>query len=287
MKPLQDSTVLTRAEPLSLGHLGQLRSLLAELRQPFSEYSLANLYLFRERHDYRLVDEPSPYLLGVTYDGEEHALPLTDLDDALLESMLDRADCIYPLEPDRAGALQRKGLYSYWNDDDSDYLYRADYLAVLKGARKKLSQARNFELGAAPALEPIASGNLADVKSVLAGWLADVGRREEETDYGNCIEALEAREQLGLSGILARTGGGEPVGFLLSGEDRRGGVIVHFAKGRREYDGVYPWMFSRHAAMLGDCLVNFEQDLGNAGFARSKRALAPMGKLVKYRVRRK
>lgn len=284
---LQDNAAIPGAEHLSLRHLRQLRLLLDELVRPFSEYSLANLYLFRGQHDYRLVGAPSPYLLGVTYDGEQYALPLTDLDEALLESMLDRADCIYPLERRQAEALQRKGLCFYWNDDDSDYLYRAVDLATLKGARKKLAQARRFELETAPRLESITDGNVANVKLVLAGWLADVGRREDETDYRNCIEALDTREQLGLSGVLARTEGGEPVGFLLSGEDRCGGVIVHFAKGRRKFDGVYPWMFSRFAATAGNCLINFEQDLGNPGFARSKKALAPLAKLVKYRVRRK
>ena len=286
MRFTANSETASPGEPLALHHLDRLRALLGNLRKPFSEYSLANLYLFREQHDYRFVEEPMPHLLGRTYDNQRHALPLTELDNALIEQLLDHAGCIYPLESESAETLTHGGLSCTWNEDDSDYLYRAADLAELKGARKKLSQARQFERSMHPRLESIDAENMADVKVVLSGWLADVGRRSENTDFDHCMDALMLRECLGLSGVLVRTSDGEPVGFLLSGDDLCGGTIVHFAKGRRGSEGVYPWMFASYASMLGDRLLNFEQDLGNAGFAQSKKALAPIGKLVKYRVGR-
>ena len=114
--------------------------------------------------------------------------------------------------------------------------------------------------------------------------LADVGRAPAATDYHECREALAWRAALRLEGWMAVLGSGEPVAFLLAGPEVAGTRIVHFAKGRRAHAGAYPWLFAQFAAVCGAARLNFEQDLGNPGFAQAKRALAPAGQLRKYRL---
>lgn len=264
--------------------LARLAAWLARPQRRPSEYSLANLYLYRERHGYRLVENPIPHLLGVTYDGERHALPLAPLDDDGVAAMLlDSADCLFPLEQAEAEALAgRLGLVIDWRDDDSDYLYDASHLARLDGAKPKRAQARAFEEQTAPELAELDKDA---ALAVLEGWLTDVGKSSQDTDFDECREAIALGKELGLSGymtIVAR----EPVAFLLAGPSANGTRIVHFAKGRRAFAGAYPWMFARFAAICGAERLNFEQDLGKPGFAQAKRALAPVAQLRKYRVRR-
>ena len=112
-----------------------------------SEYSFANLYLFRRAHDYRFVDGDLPYVYGSTNEGRRHVMPLTSV------------------EPDMVGQLQ-------------------------------------------------------------------------------------------------------PGNILTS----------------RVLTGCYPWLSSRYAAASGVARFNFEQDLGETGFRRAKRASAPIGQLHKYRI---
>ena len=267
--------------PLSLGMRERIEGLIAPLRSPLSEYGFANLWLFRDRHDYRFVDGDLPHLTGRTYDGERHAMPLVSLDAESAARLLDGVDCLYPLGDD---ALARAGFDVRWNDDDADYVYRADALAKLEGAKAKRAQARAFEVEQAPVAAPLSDVNLDSARAVLDGWFADVGRGPDDTDLDACREALALREALGLDGLLVTTGAGEPAAFLLAGTNADGSRVVHFAKGRRVHAGAYPWMFARFAATCGAAIVNFEQDLGKPGFAQAKRALAPMGQLRKYRL---
>ncbi|RVT94481.1 DUF2156 domain-containing protein [Sphingomonas crocodyli] len=266
--------------PLSLDMRERIEALIAPLRSPLSEYGFANLWLFRDRHDYRFVDGDLPHITGRTYDGERHAMPLVSIDAEGAARLLDGVDCLYPLSDD---ALAQAGFDVRWNDDDADYVYRAEALAKLDGAKAKRAQARAFEAEQAPVAEPLSDANLVSARTVLDGWLADVGRDPDMTDLDACREALARREALGLDGLLVTTGAGEPAAFLLAGTNADGSRVVHFAKGRRVHAGAYPWMFARFAATCGAAIVNFEQDLGKPGFAQAKRALAPMGQLRKYR----
>jgi len=277
--------ILEGASPLTPTLLPQLQQLIAATGERLSEYSAANLYLYRGRHHYRFHSEPAPHVTGRTYDGVRHALPLALLDRDGAEALLDAVDCIGPVGDPALAA--RLGLALGWNDDDSDYVYAAERLAILDGAKAKRSQARAFEEEEVrPRLLPIDPDDIGDALTVLAGWSEDVGKGEGDTDLAECREALALMAPLGLEGWLVEIAGAAPVAFLLAGRGADGSHIVHFAKGRRAYAGAYPWMFARFAARVGTGWINFEQDLGKPGFAQAKRAFAPAQRLRKYRLRR-
>lgn len=269
--------------PIERADLHRLATLLDAAPRGPSEYSLANLVLYRARHDYRLVEGPSPFVLGRTYDGATHALPLCALDLAAADRLLDHASCIYPLEEAEAQTLCAGGAFRIEaREADADYLYDARRLTGLTGAGAKRAQAAKFE-ALAPRLAPF---DAAPAREVLAGWVADAGRGPDHADAHECAEAITRRSELLLEGVCVFVDD-VPAAFLLAGPERAGGErTVHFAKGRRAHDGVYPWMFARFAAHCGVARLNFEQDLGNPGLAQSKRALAPMGRLNKFRLGR-
>ena len=279
----------SRGEPLGLDHQALLAPLIAASGSPLSEYSFANLFLFREAHAYRVVTEPFVHVLGVTYDGLRHAMPLAPLaalDRGTVDVLLDHADGLYPMAEADLAAAGELGLVARAHDADSDYLYDSMRLSTFRGRaiRRKRSQAMGFWLTMKPVAAPIDDGSAAGAAAVLDGWLADVDRAAADTDHAACRAALAHRAELALEGILVSSGDGEPLGFLLAGILPDGSKAVHFAKGRRAHAGVYPWMFACFAARSGVARLNFEQDLGKPGFARAKQAFDPVARLAKYRL---
>ena len=269
--------------PLGLEHLQRLAALLAATPRRPSEYSLANLYLYRDRHDYRVGEGPCPFVRGRTYDGERHVMPLGPLDHGIAAALLEEGDCIFPLDEAEARLLISEGALAMDQEEaDADYVYATARLARLDGAKAKRSQASAFA-ALSPEIVPF-DGALA--RKVLAVWTEQVGRGGDHADARECAEALEQGEALALEGMAVSIRG-EPVAFLLAGPERGGERTVHFAKARRDLVGAYPWMFAQFAAIAGVEQLNFEQDLGNPGLAQAKRALSPIDRRKKYRIRRR
>jgi len=274
-----------RGEPIELRHQKRLAPLLAASGSAFSEYTFANLYLFRHRHRYRFVDGARPFLLGRTYDGETHALPLRPLDVIAASELLRYASCVYPVGEEGPNLALAAGLECSWNPDDSDYVYDAERLARLDGAKAKRQQARRFAEAYDPIWATIDANNLHLARAVVDGWFEDAAKAEDDTDLAACLEALDLQARLGLRGRIVLDRDGVPVAFLLASLGPMGSMIIHFAKGRRSHAGAYPWMFARVAKERAGGLLNFEQDLGNPRFAQAKRALNPIGRLAKHRLR--
>ncbi len=255
----------------------------ATLGSCFSELCAANLYLFRDAHAYRLSLGAIPYVEGTTYDGLLHAAPLVPLDDdALVDFSRQIGRALYPMSP-------KAGWASTFNPDDSDYIFRAKDLISYAGACRKAARnmRRRFRGDFRPRDEPFTpSRHLPDALAILDAWLADVARPLANTDYTACREAIALVEPLGLIGLVTYTSAGDPAGFVLASALGDGSAAVHFAKGKREYPGVFPHLFSRFAEMYGDRFdrLNFEQDLGKPGFRQAKRSHGPSGQLHKYRL---
>ena len=269
-------------EPLGFGHRARLQRLLRRTPRSPSEYALANLLGYRGRHNYRLIDGQEPCLLGVTYDGECHALPLCPLDAGSAARMLGHADCIYPLAEEEAQRLAAGSVFRI--DDcgaDADYVYDCAALSRLTGAKTRRAQAAAFA-----ALGPrLAAFAPAQARELLRGWLDQAGRGPDHADAHECGEAIERFADIELDGVTVLLGN-KPMGFLLASPESDDERVVHFAKGRRDVVGVYPWMFAQFAAIAGASRLNFEQDLGLPGLAQAKQALAPMERRRKFRLRK-
>ncbi|MBF9033336.1 hypothetical protein HKCCE2091_03715 [Rhodobacterales bacterium HKCCE2091] len=283
MQPmLREPTEIATGEPLELGHRAEIEPLLARSAAgpSTSERSFANLFLFRRAHGYRFLRDPVPGLLGATYDGRAHAMPLCPLDEAL--PLLDFAEFLYPVD-EATLAQGSRGWRRRHEDADSDYLYDTAALARLPSDRR--AQAERFETGQAPSIEIDPVGFEVEALAVLERWEVEVGKPAAHTDADECREAISLGNEIGLQAVLVRAGDvGAACGFLLASDLPDGSRAVHFAKATRSLPGVYPWMFSRYARMSGCRVLNFEQDLGMEGLRRAKLALGPSGRLVKYRL---
>ncbi|MDG6079840.1 DUF2156 domain-containing protein [Erythrobacter litoralis] len=282
--PIAHPSTETLGRALTLSDAGAISAALEIGPFAPAEYSFANLWLFRNRHDYRLVEDGLPHIRGITYDGEVHALPLEKPSGDNFRALLSTGvDCIFPVGDAVSQLVEELGLRCDHRDADSDYWYDAAAMAQLSGAKARRSQARQFETTLAPEFEDWSDHCVTEALQVLEGWSEDVGRPADRTDIAECREALDLTGELGLEGCLVKVSG-EAVAFLLS-SGTRDTRIVHFAKGRRQYSAAYPWMFSQYAGRSGAQWINFEQDLGNPGLAQSKRAYVPAKRQSKWRLR--
>jgi len=269
-------------------HLGALR--VAQGAGTPSEYAFANLYLFRHAHAYRYVPGQYPRILGTTYDGARHVLPLFDprhASDEILREVLAGQDCLYPVT---TAVLAEMGPSRFaWEDrqDDDDYVYSADnfrhYRGELLGKKKNLMR----QLLSAHAMEvrPLSDATLADAGAVQGAWMAAKDKRPGEADDGACREALARHRQFGLDGLVYYADG-VAVGFLIAQRLGPGLAVMRFAKGCDTHKGIYQYMFHHYCVGEADLeWLNFEQDLGLSNFRQSKRSYQPTTMLRKLRVR--
>jgi hypothetical protein len=250
-----------------------------------SEYCFANIYLFRGRHAYRIIDDPVPHLRGTTYDGVVHALPLITLDQSILSGLVQSGiNCIYPLYSELPDGIEASGWRTDFVEADSDYWYDGAAMAQMRFSKARRAQGLAFAAAFQPRFECWSAAAAAEAYTLLKGWLADVGRAAQDSDFYECGEAILRAADLGLEGALVRTGQGEAAAFLLASRRDNGVRVIHFAKGRRAYAGSYPWLFAHYARDSGARLLNFEQDLGIAGLAQSKRSYRPIALREKWRL---
>lgn len=286
---------LRSGEPLSLAHQRVLTAALQGVRgleppgQALSDLSFANLYLFRQVHDYRYRPGPWPCLSGRSYDGAAHLLPLFDLRRApvsALRELLHGAACFFPLSATQVQGLDPAVFEWSASRDDADYLYPAGQFRHYRGTA--LNKKRNLvsQLHAAHALsaQPYDASCAAAARTVLADWMAAKGKAPGQADEVACLQALELAQALGLQGFLYRADG-EAAGFVLAQPLAPGVWAVRFAKGLARLKGIYQHMFQHLCLARPDVQwLNFEQDLGIASLRKTKLSYQPALLLAKYRV---
>lgn len=283
---------------LSIDLQARIEPALALLRegsgaQCLSDFVFSNLYLFREAHDYRFVPGERPAISGRAYDGTRHLMPLFDLvatPVADLRTLLAGHDCFYPVASEVTARLAPGHFALTQSADDADYLYAASNFANYPGRAlaKKRNQVRQFLAAHTPRSQPFMAGMADAALAVLQGWMQHKGKGAGDADEAACREAIAHAERFHLEGFV-HFADGLPIGFLLAQELQPGVFVMRFAKGLDSHVGIYPYMFQHFCRAFARPVewLNFEQDMGLAGFRRSKQSYQPAALLPKWRVRLK
>jgi hypothetical protein len=277
-------------EALECSHLNELAPLIRRLASSISEYSFANLFLFRKQHDYKLLRCNSfIFLQGVTYDGVRYLMPFAPLEEIGLPTLKELMACgfaLFPIPEEELGIFSDTFTVTS-NESDSDYIYKREKIELLPGRylHKKRNLIKQYRTLYEHRQAEFTSDLADDAIKVLDEWFLLGGQPIEKTDYIPCSEAIKYSSYFNLSGMIFYAND-IPAGFLLGEELNERMFVIHFAKGVTNFKGIYPYMYSTFAAELPKnyVLLNFEQDLGKETLRQAKSTYLADDMLVKYRV---
>lgn len=281
-------------EKLELKHASSIGQKLKLIPTALSEYCFPNLYLFREKHEYRVLSfGNNHYISGLSYNKERYIMPLEDMENSaeeyrkVLIDLLEEYDCIFPIPEKWLHLFPESDFKREYIDDDSEYIYNREKLAEYPG--RKLSKKRNlvnqFLANNEPEIKPVNNCNKPHIIELLELWQSRSEQEMGSSDYLSCIDALNHFETLQLSGALFLIDG-EPCGFIMGEASGESSYIIHFAKGDTEKKGIYQYMFQAYVReFCKDArIINLEQDMGMEGLRKTKRSYQPDLMLHKYRI---
>ncbi len=280
-------------EKLDLRHKDLLSSRLKKAEAGLSEYTFANLYLFRQNHDYEVITDGDVFIKGTSYDGHRYLMPTADvriIDAGHLKELMGTVDFLFPVPEAWLPYFGGDAFEIEYREGDRDYVYTVEKMSSYKGRslHKKRNLLKQFQEFYRHDALPLTSDRLDQARFILKEWQATTKMDVADTDYAPCLEAIDRYDELILCGGIYFAEG-EPAGFVLGEEVNEETFVLHFAKARTKFKGVYQYMFNNFAKILPPKYkyLNLEQDLDKENLRVFKSSYAPDLMLRKARVRLK
>ena len=259
------------------------------LADGISEFTFANIYLFRRTHNYR-ISRFANDLLVITGRDEENpffTLPFGLPDEDIINELFNNYHTMKAATAEQAEKLTDVGYSVSEDRDNFDYLYSLEDLVNLTGRKfhKKKNMLnifiKNNECQAKPLLEEYRN----DALQILERWN---DQQDEPNDFLAAKEALEKMWPLQLCGGIFYIDG-EPVAYCLGEELALGkSFVIHFEKAvlGEDFKGIYQYINQAFASILPDKYktVNREQDLGDPGLRHAKMSYRTVDFVKKFKV---
>jgi hypothetical protein len=279
-----------KSEKLGLHHQELLYQRLRSITVPLSEYTFPNLYLFRRNHDYEVIDDREIFIKGTSYDGRSYIMPTVDvrsLDRDYLKDMMRTVDFLFPVPEEWLPVFNPDEFEITFAEGDADYEYTVEKMSTLKGRNlhKKRNLLKQFLEKYKHEALPLTNDRLDQARFILEDWLETSEIKADDSDFGPCGEALDQYEKLVLCGGIYYAND-EPAGFVIGEELNEETFVLHFAKARTKFKGVYQYMFNNFAKILPPKYkyLNLEQDLDKENLRVFKLSYAPDVLIKKARV---
>jgi hypothetical protein len=260
------------------------------LAEGISEFTFANIYLFRRTHNYRISGLENELFVITGRDGENpfFMLPFGLPDENITRELFNNHHTMKAATFQQAEKLKTMGYSVSEDRDNFDYLYSLEDLVNLTGRKfhkkKNLLNIfiRNNECQAKPLLEEYRD----DALKILAEWKK---QHDGPNDLLAAKEALEKMWPLQLCGGIFYING-QPVAYCLGEELALGeSFVIHFEKAvlGEDFKGIYQYINQAFASILPEKYktVNREQDLGDPGLRHSKMSYRPVDFVKKYKVK--
>lgn len=263
-----------------------LHPMFQQLTEGISEFTFANIYLFRKRHHYRVarLSDEQVIIVGTDQGGGFFMLPFGLPEDTLLVELFRNFKTMKCVSASQADVLLQRGCRLSEDRDNFDYLYRRKDLAELSGRKfhKKRNQINGFVNNYFYEGRPLLEEFLPDALQVLDTWRQG---RDDPGDYDAAREALERNEELQLCGGIYYVEG-QPAAYSLGEELMRDkSFVIHFEKAVGGFKGVWQFVNQAFSSILPEIYdtVNREQDLGDEGLRHAKLSYKPVDFVKKYR----
>ena len=255
------------------------------IEKGISEFTFANIYFFRKRHNYTVSTLPGGAYLIAGRDGEEtfFMLPSGPAEESFLAGLFLRFDFMKCVSEGEAALLKGYGYIITEDRDNFDYIYLRKEQADLSGRRfhKKKNLVNLFVSEYVHSSRPLLKEYIDDALKALEDWRVERG---SEGDYEAARDALVNCEEVGLCGYVFYVDG-RPAAYTLGEELGEDTFVVHFEKGLGAFKGLLQFVNQSFAALLPDryLYINREQDVGDVGLRKSKMSYRPAGFIKKYR----
>ena len=279
-------------ETLEYAHRARLAPILRAKNSYLSEYSFTNAYLFRNPHKYKVaVSDGCTFLHGVTYDNKTYMMPVCPLEIIPTSKLIEmgaHVDFFFPIQEEWLSFFPEDKFSYTFLEGDSDYIYLTERLATMAGRKlaKKRNLLKQYNEGYKIEDYELTLDRFEDAKYILDIWEKDIQSMDNHgTDYAETLEALEKMNEFNLRGMISYADN-KPSGFVLGEELNDESFALHFAKGIREYKGIYQHLYNAFSQrMLPQYkYMNFEQDLGKDTLRQAKSTYYPDEMRKKYRV---
>ena len=283
---------MEKIETVDLKHRGCLTDRFHQMNLQISDYTFANVYLFRRISHYEfLTTDCGLFVSGQNKKGQSYIMPLNDprgCDIRTFNDLLGQQKFFFPIPEEWLSCFPEDKFVVNYDDSESDYIYLTEKMAGFKG--KQYTRHRNhlnqFLSLFAPKDEPLSKKYLPDAMRVLQEWQNDSRLNPDKTDFEQCHEALQSFSGLALWGTIYYIDS-NPAGFIIGEALNADTFCLHFAKASKKYHGIYEFMFNDTAKKLQSeyKYLNLEEDMGNKNLRRTKDSYGPELLLKKYRVR--
>lgn len=264
-----------------------LHPLCQHLHEGISEFTFANLFLFRRNHQYALslLADTTIVILGKDNSTPFFMLPFGLPEQPLLDRLFREHGMMKCASKGQAAVLTARGYHAQEDRDNFDYLYRRQDLAELGGRNyhKKRNLIKAFVNSHTYTALPLRGEYRSDALRILEDWWKET---QQSGDYDAAREGLEKMEGLQLCGGIYYVES-RPVAYVL-GEELAGNAsfVIQFEKAVSGYKGLYQFINQSFAAILPEIYetINREQDLGEEGLRHAKLSYKPTGFVEKFKI---
>jgi hypothetical protein len=271
---------------ISLEQRMTLHPFFQSLGEGISEFTFANIYLFRDAHFYRIsrLGKGLYIITGIDGGNKFFMLPFGIPERGILMDIFHSFTYMKAVSESQASQLDSMGYRVSEDRDNFDYLYLKNELEGLQGRKfhKKKNLVNAFINNYSYEGRPLIEEYLDDALEVLEEWRR---KRQNSGDYKAAREAVERSEELVLCGGIYYVDG-KPAAFTLGEEIARGTTyVIHFEKAVGNYKGLYQFINMSFASILPEkyIFINSEQDLGEEGLRHAKLSYRPHTFVKKYR----
>jgi hypothetical protein len=279
-------------ETVNIRHRDCLAERFHQMNLQISDYTFANIYLFRNISHYEfLTMDCGLFIAGQNKQNQRYIMPLNDPHDCDIKTfndILDQRDFFFPIPEAWLSYFPEDKFAVSYDESESDYIFLTEKMAGFKGRQyvRHRNHLNQFLSCYSPQDERLTAENFSDSMTVLQEWQDDSRTTADKTDFEQCREALEKISELALWGTIYYIEN-KPAGFIIGEPLNAEMFCLHFAKASKSYHGIYEHMFNDTAKKLTSRYkyLNFEEDMGSKNLRRTKRSYGPEFILKKYRVR--
>ncbi|MGP8152769.1 MAG: DUF2156 domain-containing protein [Smithella sp.] len=278
-------------ETVDLKHRDCLTNRFHQMNIQISDYTFANVYLFRNISNYEFMTmDCGLFVSGKNKQKQRYIMPLNDpngYDIQTFNDILSKQVFFFPIPQEWLSFFPEDKFVISCDDSDSDYIYLTENMASFKGRQyiRHRNHLHQFLSSYTPEGELISANNSKDAMSVLREWQNNSKSAPDKTDFEQCSEALQIFSGLALQGTIYYIDS-KPAGFIIGEALNTDTFCLHFAKATTKFHGIYEFMFNDTAKRMQSQYkyLNFEEDMGDKNLRRTKSSYGPELLLKKYRI---